>query len=313
MSQGTTWFFVTCAKIEMDRFKGILAVLVGAVSFGILSTFVKKAYEKGFTLGEVTGVQALFGMLLLWLTLLVLYTSYRRYFKQYAGKSNRWIMVISGISTGAVSVLYYKCVQLVPASLAIVLLMQYIWIGQMIEFIVFRERPKRRNVIGILIILLATLLATGLFEQDFLSVNLMGIVYGMLAASAYAIFIIVNGRVGNDYPPLRKSAYMVSGACLFIFLLLQPFTLFNTDRLVQIGPYGLLLSVFGTVLPPVMFAYGMPKIGISLGSILSSVELPVAICMSYFVLHEQVSLLQTIGVIAILGVVVFLNLPRKTV
>ncbi|WP_037495173.1 EamA family transporter [Sphingobacterium deserti] len=296
----------------MDRIKGIVAVLIGAVSFGILSTFVKKAYEKGFTLGEVTGVQALFGMLLLWLTLFVLYVGYRKYFQQYAAKSNRWIMLISGVSTGAVSVLYYKCVQLVPASLAIVLLMQYIWIGQLIAFIVFKERPKRRDIIGILVILLATLLATGLFEQDFHAVDLTGIVYGMLAASAYAVFIIVNGRVGNDYPPLQKSAYMVSGACLFIFLLLQPITLFNTDTLVQIGPYGLLLSVFGTVLPPVMFAYGMPKIGISLGSILSSVELPVAICMSYFVLHEQVSFLQAIGVIAILGVVVFLNLPRKT-
>ncbi|TDS16163.1 EamA family transporter [Sphingobacterium paludis] len=296
----------------MDRIKGIVAVFIGAASFGILSTFVKKAYEKGFTLGEVTGVQALFGMLILWLTLLFVHTCYRAYFLKYPGKSNPWVILLSGISTGAVSLLYYKCVQLVPASLAIVLLMQYIWIGQLIEFIVFKERPTRKNVIGIIVILLATMLATGLLEHDFHTIDLMGIFYGMLAASAYAIFIIVNGRVGNDRPPLQKSAYMVSGACLFIFILLQPFTLFQPDTFLKIGPYGLLLSIFGTVLPPVMFAYGMPKIGISLGSILSAVELPVAICMSYFVLHEHVSLLQGVGVIAILAVVVVLNIRKKT-
>ncbi|MFD2968357.1 EamA family transporter [Sphingobacterium bambusae] len=294
----------------MEKIKGIIAVFVGAASFGILSTFVKKAYAKGFTLGEVTGVQALFGMILLWATLLLLYVGYRKYFKRYARKSSRWMILISGISTGAVSLLYYKCVQLVPASLAIVLLMQYIWIGQLIEFLVFKERPTRRNIVGIFVILLATVLATGLLEQDFHTLDMMGIFYGMLAASAYAIFIIVNGRVGNDHPPLQKSAFMVSGACLFIFILLQPFSLFHTDTLLEIGPYGLLLSVFGTVLPPVMFAYGMPKIGISLGSILSSVELPVAVCMSYFVLHETVSMLQFAGVVCILVVVVVLNMPK---
>ncbi len=294
----------------MEKIKGIIAVFVGAASFGILSTFVKKAYAKGFTLGEVTGVQALFGMILLWATLLLLYVGYRKYFKRYARKSSRWTILISGISTGAVSLLYYKCVQLVPASLAIVLLMQYIWIGQLIEFLLFKERPTRRNIIGIFVILLATVLATGLLEQDFHRLDMMGIFYGMLAASAYAIFIIVNGRVGNDHPPLQKSAFMVSGACLFIFILLQPFSLFHTDTLLEIAPYGLLLSVFGTVLPPVMFAYGMPKIGISLGSILSSVELPVAVCMSYFVLHEAVSMLQFAGVICILVVVVVLNMPK---
>ncbi len=295
----------------MEKIKGIIAVFVGAASFGILSTFVKKAYAKGFTLGEVTGVQALFGMILLWTTLLLLYVGYRKYFKRYPHKSSRWTILISGISTGAVSLLYYKCVQLVPASLAIVLLMQYIWIGQLIEFLVFKERPTQRTIVGICVILLATVLATGLLEQDFHTLDMMGIFYGMLAASAYAIFIIVNGRVGNDHPPLQKSAFLVSGACLFIFILLQPFSLFEIDTLLQIGPYGLLLSVFGTVLPPVMFAYGMPKIGISLGSILSSVELPVAVCMSYFVLHEPVSTLQFVGVICILVVVVGLNMPKR--
>ncbi|GHE23485.1 EamA family transporter [Sphingobacterium griseoflavum] len=294
----------------MEKIKGITAVLVGAASFGILSTFVKKAYARGFTLGEVTGVQALFGMMLLWMTLLILYTSYRKYFRNYTKKSNLWVVFASGISTGAVSLLYYKCVQLVPASLAIVLLMQYIWIGQLIEFLVFKESPTRRNIVGICMILLATVLATGLLEQDFHALDMMGIFYGMLAASAYAMFIIVNGRVGNDHPPLQKSAFMVTGACIFIFILLQPFSLFQIDTFLQIGPYGLLLSVFGTVLPPVMFAYGMPKVGISLGSILSSVELPVAVCMSYFVLHESVSTLQFVGVVCMLIVVVVLNMPR---
>ncbi|WP_437922017.1 EamA family transporter [Sphingobacterium sp. LRF_L2] len=294
----------------MGRFKAIIAVFLGAASFGILSTFVKKAYEQGFSLGEVTAVQAFFGMIMLWITILFLRIFKRSYFSKYTSKTPRWTIILSGISTGAVSVLYYKCVQLVPASLAIVLLMQYIWIGQLIEVIFFKEKPSKKNMIGIFVILLATVAATGLLEHEMKSIDSIGICYGLLAATAYALFIIVNGRVGNDHPPLQKSAFMITGACIFVFLLFQPFSLFELGTLKNLFSYGLLLSLFGTVLPPVLFAYGMPKIGVALGSILSAVELPVAVCMSFFVLHEVVTPLQFIGVGCILATVVFLNLRK---
>src|SRR5690606_17619990 len=141
---------------HMDKIKGAVAVFLGAASFGILSTFVKKAYAQGFDLGEVTGVQALLGMLLLWLLLLAIFLFHRAYFRTSVPKSSKWKMLFSGISTGAVSLLYYKCVQLVPASLAIVLLMQYIWIGQLIEIIFFKQRPTVKHIGGIAVILGAT-------------------------------------------------------------------------------------------------------------------------------------------------------------
>lgn len=293
--------------MDMERIKGIAAVVLGAASFGILSTFVKEAYAKGFSLGEVTGVQAVFGVVLLWTVIGIVSISNKGYFTKYPAASYKWRIVISGISTGAVSILYYKSVQLVPASLAIILLMQYIWIGQLIEFIFFKTKLTRQQAIGIGAILASTVLATGILEQDLKSIDLTGIVYGLLAATAYAIFIIVSGRVGNDYPPLQKSAWMISGACILILTLLQPFSIFTPDIFSSLWGYGLLLAVFGTVLPPLLFSYGIPKTGVSLGNILSYVELPVAVCMSYLVLHEPVSVLQFIGVGCILIVVILVR------
>jgi len=55
----------------------------------------------------------------------------------------------------------------------------------------------------------------------------------------------------------------------------------------------------------------MPKTGVSLGSILSAVELLVAVGMSYYILHEPVSVLQAVGVVCILLVVVFLNIQKQ--
>ncbi|MGV6947192.1 EamA family transporter [Sphingobacterium kyonggiense] len=296
----------------MKKTQGAIAVFIGAASFGILSTFVKKAYEQGYNLGEVTGIQALLGASILWLLWFIwLAFGKKSTTSLQKPKSPAWKILLSGVSTGAVSILYYKCVQLVPASLAIVLLMQYIWIGQLIEFIFFKARPDLKQILVIVLILLGTLFATGMIEEPLSSFSYEGLIYGLLAATAYSIFMIVNGRVGNDYSAVHKSAIMITGACALIFITLQPFTLFNLEILNGILPYGILLALFGTVIPPFLFAYGLPKTGYSLGSVLSAVELPVAVCMSYLVLQESVSFLKWVGVFFILGVIIWKNLVKS--
>lgn len=294
----------------MKKFKGALAVFFGAASFGILSTFVKKSYAAGFSLGEVTGIQALLGMLLLWV-MYFLTSAKKSSSQRFSRTTPSWKIIVAGFSTGIVSIIYYKCVQLVPASIAIVLLMQFIWMSALINYIVYKQKPSTRQALGIIAILFATVFATGAMESSFSDLSLLGICFGLLAALVYSIFIIVNGKVGNDYPPVQKSALMVTGAAILIFTTLQPFSLFDPETDMLIYQYGLLLAVFGTVLPPFLFAYGMPKIDIALGSILSAVELPVAVAMSYFVLHEKVSGIQWAGVAMILGIVVWINYPKK--
>ncbi|WP_099372504.1 DMT family transporter [Sphingobacterium sp. 1.A.5] len=290
----------------MNKTKGAIAVFLGAASFGILSTFVKKAYEQGFNLGEVTGIQALLGVIFLWLTWAIAKNKHTRNDQENL-KSPKWKIILSGVSTGMVSILYYKCVELVPASLAIVLLMQYIWIGQIIELLFFKVKPQLSQIIVIICILAGTVLATGMIEEPLESFSIVGIGYGLLAATAYSIFMIVNGRVGNDYPPVQKSALMISGALILIFITLQPFSLFNPEIFLGILPYGLLLSLFGTVIPPLLYAYGMPKTGYSLGAVLSAVELPVAVCMSYLVLNESVTWIKWLGVFFILLTIFWKN------
>ena len=290
----------------MNKTKGAIAVFLGAASFGILSTFVKKAYQHGFNLGEVTGIQALLGVIFLWLTWAIVKNKHTKNDQENL-KSPKWKIILSGVSTGMVSILYYKCVELVPASLAIVLLMQYIWIGQIIELLFFKVKPQLSQIIVIICILAGTVLATGMIEEPLESFSIVGIGYGLLAATAYSIFMIVNGRVGNDYPPVQKSALMITGALILIFITLQPISLFNPEIFLGILPYGLLLSLFGTVIPPLLYAYGMPKTGYSLGAVLSAVELPVAVCMSYLVLNESVTWIKWLGVIFILLTIFWKN------
>lgn len=46
--------------------KGYIYVILGAICYGLLSTFVKLAYKDGFIVNDVVGIQLLLGSILLW-------------------------------------------------------------------------------------------------------------------------------------------------------------------------------------------------------------------------------------------------------
>ncbi len=280
-------------------------VFLGACSFGILSTFVKLAYKEGFTLGDVTGTQVFFGLIFLWVMVLL---------RQLLGSKSsstsfreKLQLAALGTSTGLVSIFYYKCVQTVPASIAILLLMQFTWMSLLLDAIIKRKLPKASQVSMVILVLLGTCLAGRLFSSELPSFDWAGIGYGMLAALSYTIFLAVNGKAGNNMHPINKSAILITGATVLIFSVFPPVFLVNGALLNGLFKWGLVLAVFGTVLPPILFAYGIPKTGLGLTAILSAAELPVAVLMSWLVLQEDVWPVQWLGVAFILMAIVVAN------
>ncbi|MBF9252612.1 EamA family transporter [Pontibacter sp. 172403-2] len=287
-------------------FKGIAAVFVGACSFGILSTFVKLAYAEGFTLGDITGAQVFFGLLILWGIVLL-----RQLLR---GKSNssslkeKLQLVAMGTSTGLVSIFYYKCVQTVPASIAILLLMQFTWMSLIMDAILKRKLPTVAQMGMVALVLLGTSLAGRLFSDQLPSFDWQGIVFGLLAALCYTFFLTINGAAGNHMHPATKSALLLTGACILVFSIFPPAFLVNGALGHGLLKWGLVLAVFGTVVPPLFYAYGIPRTGLGLSAILSTAELPVAVLMSRLVLHEEVWPVQWLGVALILTAIVLSNL-----
>lgn len=212
-----------------------------------------------------------------------------------------------GIFPGLVGIFYYQCVQLVPASIAVILLMQYLWISIIVDFLFFKSRPTQLQFFAIILIISGSCLAAGLSAQGVI-VNLKGYLFGLLAAMTYSLFIITSGKVGLQLPTRQKSALMITGACVITFMLFPPAFLvqFSLDN--KLYQFGILLALFGTVFPPLLFSIGMPKIGIPLSAILSAVELPVAVLSSYFYLHETVDFMQWLGVIIIIFAIILPNL-----
>lgn len=64
--------------------------------------------------------------------------------------------------------------------------------------------------------------------------------------------------------------------------------------------YGLALGLFGLIIPVFLFTVAVPKVGLGMSSILSAIELPIAVMVSVILLSETVTTLQIAGILTIL-------------
>ncbi|WP_079478967.1 EamA family transporter [Halobacillus salinus] len=283
------------------RIKGVILILVGAASFGFTPIFVKKGFEYGYSLGQINIVQMLIAFLLLWSVTLLKRT-------KVSSKSKTDILKIlaTGTTVGLTSIFYYGSLQYLTASLAIILLFQFVWIGMIYERIFNGTKPNKMNLISLLVTLLGVLFASGIIGGEIIEISSTGLVLGLLSGVSYAGFIFFSGQVANDEPPLFKSTWMVTGSFFLVCIVFyQDITSINpVDTRLWLIAGG--VALVGAVIPSLFFAGGAPLISGRLANVLSSIELPVAIISAMIILSESVTLTQWLGVFLIV-MAIFLN------
>ena len=288
--------------------KGVFLVALGATSYGILATFVKLAYNENFTTAEVTSSQFILGIV----GLLIINTFQKINKKEpvlKATKKNIFHLMLAGTSLGMTSVFYYLAVKYIPVSIGIVLLMQTVWMGVLLEWILDKKRPSNQKIMAVVMVLIGTLLATNLI-QNTISLDWRGLMWGMLAAASFTTTMFTANSVATNISSAQRSLYMLLGGAVivFCFSIMTQVTPFNFDIFLK---WGIVLSVFGTIIPPMLMNAGFPHTGIGLGSIVSSLELPVSVLMAYFILNEKVILVQWIGILIIIAAIVIMNIRFK--
>lgn len=289
----------------MEKWKGIVYVLMGAASYGVLATFVRLANIEGLHTGELNFLQYFVGFLAL---LLLSFTNKSNKeetnTKEY--KNSKRKLLIFGIPTGLTSCFYYLTIQYVPVSIAIILLMQAIWMGVVLELIITRKVHKLK-LIGSLFVIIGTTFAVDVFHQ-FHILNPLGLLFGILASIAYTGSLYASNSIATHLPNIIRSKYFVLGGLIVVFLFWNT-QLFQITEFTSLSlwNYGIFLGLFGAIIPMYCFNKGFPITGIGLGSILTSFEIPVSIFSAHFFLQEEVQTIQWIGVGIIIGSVALIN------
>ena len=293
--------------------KYILMVFAGGCSYGLLSTFVKLAYKEGYNTAELSFLQALTGLIILSILLFIQNRRKQNKEKEYTGKTQWWTLLFAGASIGLTSLVYYHSVQYIPASVAIIILMQFTWIGILLDWLFYGKTPTRDQIQAIVLILIGTTMAGKLLNSGVDTLSTKGLVYAFGSALFFALYVVISSRIKADIQPLKKSAIMMLSSATVIFILNAETILFYSHFDIGLIKWILFLALFGTIIPPLVFSTGIPKVGVGYSSILMTAELPVAVMCSQMILKEQVNLLQWAGIILILLSIIWLNLKKQKV
>lgn len=270
----------------------MLLILLSGCSLGLISPITKLAYDSGLQPGQVVFTQ--FFMAWLILSTMALVTSRHR-----IGFKKVTKLVLAGGTNGMAGLFFFVSLITLPASIAIVIMFQFTWMGVLLEAIVERRWPGREKLWSVLVLVLGIIMAGGALEGN-IKLDPVGVLFATLSAVAFSLYIFFSGRVAEKEPPLNRSMWLMAGAVLFSALVYPPKFIIEGQVTTNLIMFGLGIGLLGGCIPTFLLAKGVPHVGSGMATILCSAELPVALLGSALLLGEMVSSLQLLGVILIL-------------
>ncbi|TWP26778.1 EamA/RhaT family transporter [Apibacter muscae] len=293
--------------MNLKYIKSLLCVAFASSCYGMVAIFVRLAYQQHYHTAEIIISQALIGFLGLFLIYFISKNKYKNY--SYTKKDILKLM-ICGCSFAFTNTFFYQAVRLgIPVAICTVLLMQAVWMGSVVDFIVNKKKPSIVEIIAILTILVGTFLATNILEHKKEQLNFSGLTFGFLAAVSYTFSLFSTNKISVNVPPTLRPACLLFGASLMVSLIWSHELVNEPFHPSIFYKYGLIIAFFGTILATFLFSSHMPVVGIGVGSIVASLELPTSVIAAKIILSENINYIQWMGILLILLSVVFLNIP----
>lgn len=290
----------------MKTFLYPLLVILAASSYGVVSTIIKLAMNNGFSASEAVTSQFFFGFCIA--VCIFIFTNRAKF--SFNGIK---FLLFAGVLTGLTNIVYGHSLNYLPASLAVVLLFQFTWIGMLISCITKRQWPSRIESIALIVLVGGTIPAAGLIDVDVSQIPFQGWLWGLAAALCYSLFLYVNGKATTNMSTSNRLVWVSFFAFMMSVVFQSPEVIWNGTLFNEgLWIYGLLLGLFGLIIPVLLFTIAVPKVGLGMSSLLSAIELPIAVMVSVILLSETVSSLQMVGIIIIvIGMCLPIMLQRK--
>jgi drug/metabolite transporter (DMT)-like permease len=278
----------------MKKYLYPLLIVIAASSYGVVSTIIKLAMHSGFTVSEAVTSQFFIGFCIA--VCIFLLTN-----KPKLSFDGVKILIFAGVFTGLTNILYGRSLNYLPASLAVVLLFQFTWIGMLISCITKRKFPSRIELISLIILVMGTIPAAGLLDVDLSQIPIQGWLWGLAAALCYSLFLFANGRATTSMTTSNRLVLVSFFAFMMSAVFQSPEIIWNGTLFTEgLWIYGLALGLFGIIIPVFLFSIAVPKVGLGMSSILSAIELPIAVMVSVILLSETVTTMQIAGIVIII-------------
>jgi len=204
-------------------------------------------------------------------------------------------------------------IQAVGAGLATVLGNLQVVLVALLAWAALGERPAPRTLVSIPIaltgvVLISGVIGSGAYGED----PLLGVVYGVLTAIAYALFLLILRQAGSsDRPPAGPLFDATLSAAVFCAIAGVAIGDIDWVPEAESQAWLVLLALSSQVLGWMLISVSLPRLPAALTSIVLMVQPATSVVLGVVLLDEAPSAVQLSGVAIVLGAVGFATLGAR--
>ncbi len=287
---------------NLGQFIGTVCVTLAGILWGCIGIFIRR-FSLNLSSMEIVTSRTLLTVAILFIILLI--------FKRDLLKiklRDIWCF----IGTGVCSIIffnycYFKCMSMTSLSVAAVLLYTAPAMVMVISAIVFKEKITVQKISALLLALLGCTLVSGIIGTDAL-ISKEGILVGLGAGLGYALYSIFSRAALNKG---YKSLTIIFYTFLIALAGLIPITNWKTMSAVMLSSkeeflYFVLFAIISTVLPYILYTYGLIQLSPSKASIMASIEPVAATIVGFIFFNERPSTMAFFSIACILFSIILL-------
>ncbi len=283
---------------------GIIQIILSGFMFSFIGLIGKIAFERGIGSMELLGFRFVFSSLIIFLFMMLFNRSLLK-------TSLKNILLFAALGVGGYSMMaitFFFALESISASLCVLLLYTYpIMVALIGHFFLKEKISKEKAIYFILALVGLVMLVSGEIEVR----QIQGIIYGILSAVFYSLYIVLSKVYVKDTPAFTAIFYVqLASAILAVSLSFS-----GMDRFLSVivHSYGLILffALVCSLGAMVLFMDGLKKIKSWEASILSLAEPMFGVLLSVFFLGDKLSVLKVVGGLIVLGSLAMISLPKK--
>lgn len=275
---------------EVQVRKGSLLIFCSAVGFGLNPLFAQLLFAEGMNAEWVT----LFRFII---PALVFVPMLRVQVAEYAELLR---MLLLGAFNALGVLLYFKAINEIPVSAAILIYYSYPFFNVLLGWLLFQRRPSRNALAAAAIILVAASLT---ITPELVSAELLLPTLGCFVAPL--AFALIIQYLDKPKQPLAASKRL-AGSLIGHLLVLLPLALLmgSSSKVVTVSTELVLLllaiGVFAAAIPQYLFTLGAPMAGADKTAIVGAAELVIAMMTGAILLGDSLGRLEVTAMLLVL-------------
>lgn len=295
--------------------QGLALALISAAAFGTAGSFGKSLLDAGWSPVAAVAVRVAIGSVVLLLPALWMMRG-----KWHTLRRGWPAVVLFGVfGVGVAQVAFYQAVQHIPVAIA--LMLEYLGILLVVLYLWLRhgQRPRTLTIIGVALAVIGLALVLDIFGAG--SISLVGVLWGLFAATGLASYFIVSADESHDVPPL----VIATGGLAFGTVALVAAGIFGlaewqmstADVMLADTARSVWVSLLGMGVAAAAIAYGLGviatrAIGSKMASFFGLTEVLFAVFFAWVLLGELPGIIQLLGAAVILTGVVAVKLDEES-